>query len=36
MCWLFHDEGLKDSMLVEYLRLWRSLDLEIRSRQFTV
>ena len=35
MCWLFRDEGLKDSMLVEYLRLWRSLDLEIKLRQFT-
>jgi len=35
MCWLFHDEVLKDFMRVAYLRLWRSLDLEIRSRQFT-
>ena len=34
MCWLFRDEVPKDSMLVEYLRLWRSSDLEIRSRQF--
>lgn len=34
MCWLFHDEVLKDFMRVVYLRLWRSSDLEIRSRQF--